>query len=212
MLVTESVVERVDQSVALDDDLLLQSERLHRCIWRLWEPQRLYVVLGRSSPPEQEVHLARCREDEVRILRRLGGGCSVVLAPGMVVISIASPRANAGKAEDDLKRWTSVLALSLEKLGVEKLSMRGTSDLCIGDRKIMGSCLYRSRAASLYQASLLVNADTRLLERYLQFPIRMPSYRRLRSHSDFVTTLRHQGYPWSCGCIIERMTVELLFA
>ena len=178
-------------------------ERSSRRNWRLWEPQDVSVVLGRSSVAEQEVDLERCQRDAVAVRRRLGGGCSVVLAPGMVVFSVRSLRSIAGTIDEEFEHWTSMVADRLVRLGVTDLSVRGVSDLCIGERKIMGSCLYRSKDESWYEASLLVDADCDMLPRYLKTPVRMPAYRRARPHADFVTTLRQQGYAVRCDQVMS---------
>ncbi|MDP3703822.1 MAG: hypothetical protein Q8R78_05500 [Candidatus Omnitrophota bacterium] len=181
----------------------VEQDKPCRLTWRLWEPQEVCVVLGRSSPAEQEVDLERCELDAVPIRRRLGGGCSVVLAPGMVVISIQSPRDLAGTVDEEFERWTTVLSRSLANAGVKGLAVRGVSDVCIAERKIMGSCLYRSRDVSSYETSLLVDADCSLLSRYLKMPIRMPAYRQCRPHTEFVTTLRQQGHAVSCEQVMS---------
>ena len=51
----------------LDEDLLSGWTALQPVAWRLWEPQRIAVVLGRSSPAEREVNLARCLDDNVPV-------------------------------------------------------------------------------------------------------------------------------------------------
>jgi lipoate-protein ligase A len=68
-------------------------------------------------------------------------------------------------------------------------------DLCVGDRKVLGSSGFRRRDVFFYQASLLVDIDMAVVERYLRHPSSEPEYRRGRSHRAFLTTLRGEGMP-----------------
>jgi lipoate-protein ligase A len=71
---------------------------------------------------------------------------------------------------------------------------RGISDLAIGEKKILGTSIYRRRLTLFYQASLLVSNDLSLFGRYLTMPERVPDYRRGRGHTEFCTTLAREGY------------------
>lgn len=196
----------------LDEHLLGSALRRNRPVWRLWEPRRVRVVLGRSSPMERELHLSRCAADRVPIQRRFGGGCSVVLAPGMVIFSLAYVVRWTDRSMAHLHQWTRLIAEALREHGVNDLSVQGVSDVCVGDRKIMGSCLYRTRQLCLYQASLLVSCDLDVLERYLALPVRMPAYRRGRAHREFLTTLERQGCVWTCGDVMGMINRAMALA
>ncbi len=56
-----------------------------------------------------------------------------------------------------------------------------------------------------FLASLLVDLDLALLERYLRFPSRVPDYRQGRSHEQFCTTLRRAGCTASVPEVIARL-------
>jgi lipoate-protein ligase A len=156
------------------------------------------VVLGRSTSLE-EVHADRCRADRVPVLRRAGGGGVVVLSPGMVVISVAGTSGIPFCLREHMNLVNRRVMAALEGLGVGDLSLRGISDIALGDRKLLGSYLYRRRDLVLYQGSLLVNPDLGLIDRYLKHPRTEPDYRRGRPHADFLTSLRRQGYTLTPG-------------
>jgi lipoate---protein ligase len=82
----------------------------------------------------------------------------------------------------------------LSASGISGIALRGTSDLAIGERKIMGSAIYQGGSQLFYHAVLNVAQDPAILDRYLTHPRREPAYRQGRSHSDFVTSLLHEGY------------------
>ncbi len=153
------------------------------------------VVLPRSREPRREVYLERCERDHVPVVRRPSGGGAVVLAPGVVTVSALAPRTGAQHTSQLFTRFGGLVAQALQQLGVPRLELRGVSDLCLGDRKVVGCSLRLLLHTVLFQASVLVDADLSLLERYLPFPSRAPAYRQGRPHRDFVTTLALVGYP-----------------
>ncbi|MBI5442657.1 MAG: lipoate--protein ligase family protein [Deltaproteobacteria bacterium] len=191
-----------------DEDLLGEVEAGAPFSLRTWEPDRTAIVLGRSNAVEREVREDACLADGVPILRRLGGGGAVVLAPGCLVVSVAKLVERELDASY-LGRTVELLAECLaEAVGVPAVQ-RGTGDLCLGDRKFLGSSLFRRRRLLFYQASLLVSADLSLLDLYLAHPSREPEYRRGRSHRDFVVNLSQTRPELSCGSLAEALRPEL---
>jgi lipoate-protein ligase A len=87
--------------------------------------------------------------------------------------------------------------------------IRGTGDLCLGDRKVLGSSAFSGRGAFFYQASLLVEANLDLMERYLRHPSREPTYRRGRGHREFLTTLTGAGYRGTAAALALRLRRDL---
>ncbi len=173
------------------DDTLLQAVQADRQRHTLvYVPQEVQVVLGRGSKPEAELHLTACREDGVPVLRRRGGGCAVVLDPGNIVVSVVEHVPGFGQNKAHFRRLSAWLIQGLERLGVTGLEQRGISDLVLGERKIGGASLHRSRERLLYSVSLLVDPDISLIERYLKHPPREPDYRAGRPHRHFLGTLR----------------------
>lgn len=156
------------------------------------------VVLSRGRAAGQELFLERCWRDRVPIVIRPSGGGAVVLAPGVVAASVldqADP--NERFPEPYFRRFCTQVKEALAACDVVGVTLRGTSDLCIGERKIAGSSLRLWQGHVLFQVAVLVEADVALLERYLRMPSRQPAYRRGRSHREFVTTLAREGHPVS---------------
>jgi lipoate-protein ligase A len=167
----------------------------HRPAWRVYEPRSVSVVLGAGRKAEDDVLTHAAARDGVPVLRRRGGGGTVVLAPGQLVLALVtrveSPFNNREYAAA-IGQWF-VDALGRSGWHGPEIAPRGITDLAIGERKILGSSIYRSRHILFYQASMLVAADLSLFTRYLRFPSRAPEYRRGRGHLSFCTTLREQG-------------------
>ncbi len=173
-----------------EDEALIEEARgagAPRC--RVYRLPRPVVVLGAGSRAEVELHLDACRADGVPVLRRRGGGCAVVIDPGNVVVAAAYPAPGIGGNRAHFERLTSWLADALVALGLPRPQLLGASDLAVGDRKVGGACIWRSRDLLSYSTTLLVDPDVGLMERYLRPPPREPAYRAGRDHRAFVAAL-----------------------
>lgn len=172
-----------------DSDLIAMVRRTRTPRIRVYRPPGPAVVLGRGSRPEVELHLEACLEDRIPLLRRNGGGCSVFIEPGDVIVAAVLPLDGIGRVDawfDHLTRW---VIRALDAAGISKVERAGSSDLVIGDHKIAGASMHQSREVLAYGAILLVDPNIDLIERYLKHPPREPAYRRGRPHRDFVGTL-----------------------
>jgi lipoate-protein ligase A len=176
-----------------DDDIIAATRLDRRPRVRVYRLSGIAVVLGRGSSPERELVLESCLKDRVSMLRRYGGGCSVVLDPGNVIVSVALQPAGVAGIRRHFDRLSDWLIRGLFSLGFQNVRREGVSDLAIGDRKIAGACFYAPRGFILYSATLLVEPRIELMERYLKHPPREPAYRRGRSHADFVGKLIGAG-------------------
>jgi lipoate-protein ligase A len=178
-----------------DEQLIDATARTGAAAVRVEREPHLCVVVGRGGDVATEVHADRVARDGVPLLRRRGGGCAVVLDPGNVVLALALPVPGVGgitSAFAAIGRW---IADRLADCGVAGVRQEGTSDLAVGDRKLGGSCIWRTRGLLSYATTVLVRPDIDLMERYLPHPPREPEYRRGRSHRDFVTSVAALGGP-----------------
>lgn len=181
-------------NIYLDEDLI---ERVRGGVpwsYRLWEPEQVVVVLGRSNKAAVEVYEQRCQDDDIPILRRRGGGGTVVLSPGIIVISLVKHVQRQFFFQEYFRQINSLIIEALQRLGIQNLSQQGHSDICLQERKILGSSMYGSKNLIFYTASLMVANDLGLIDRYLRHPSQEPDYRRGRSHQEFLTTINY-AYP-----------------
>lgn len=189
-----------------NDDLLHEYHATGRPALRLYEPAGLRIVLGAGRTAEADVDLQASAADGVPVVRRRGGGGTVLLSPGQAVLAlvteVGSPFRNREYALHIGAWWETALG----RLGVGAVEPRGISDLAIQGRKILGTSIYRSKGILFYQASLLVDLPLRLLTRYLRYPNRVPDYRAGRSHEEFCTTLAAEGYRGDVNRVLEEMT------
>lgn len=160
---------------------------------KVFVPSTTVVVLGQNNKAQTEVHEQNCAKDGVEVLRRKGGGGTVVLHDGCVVVSVG------GWVKDyyDNSKYFQLLNQSIIDALAAKvpllggLSQNGISDIVWQDKKIAGTSLFRSRNYFLYQASVLIDPRLPLIEAYLQHPTKEPDYRGQRSHRQFVTGIQH---------------------
>ena len=182
----------------IDEDLLVEVKEQGGIRYRLWEPLFPIVVLGRSSRYEEEIFGEICAADQIRVIKRLGGGKSVLLSPGMLIVSIALETIRFRGHLYYAKAINQIIEKTLTCCGVGNITFRGVSDLALGDQKILGCCLYltrvRGRWIVFYQASVLFDPYLKLVSTYLKHPPWEPDYRKGRSHEEFLTTLRAQGH------------------
>lgn len=173
----------------IDEDLIAATRSDGLARGRIVRPTRPAVVLGRSSDPEIELNPRAVSEHPIDLLRRRGGGCSVLLDPGNLVISLILPVPGFGSIKSYFGRISRWLGAELARCGIEGVRQEGVSDLALDDRKIGGSCIFRTRDLLYYSTTLLVEPDIEAMERYLAHPPREPPYRRGRRHRDFVIGL-----------------------
>ena len=198
------------ENMYIDERMLDEIEGGSSYCFHVYEQQHPEVVLGRSRDEEKDVHIERVRMDRVPVLRRIGGGGTVLLAPGVIVISVAGKSSLPFHLREHMNAVNLAVIRSLQALGVRDLSIRGISDIAIGDSKILGSSLYRRKDTVLYQGSLLLNPDLSLVEYYLKHPEMEPDYRRGRSHREFLTSLWKEGYRIPKAGVVQALNETFL--
>lgn len=162
--------------------------------YKIFVPKQTYIVLGRSNLNIEDVVLENSLTPDVKILKRPSGGEAVILSPKMIVVAIKMPLQKGLKPDYYFKKANGVIIENLEKMEVKDLNSKGISDISIGDKKILGSAIYRGTTFMFYHAVLNISEDVNIISKYLKHPKREPDYRKGRHHSEFVTSLLNEGY------------------
>lgn len=192
----------------LPDIALLESDpTAYRCM--VWEPGFLCIVLGQSNKPERSVFMERAAAGGVPVYKRPSGGETVVLSPKTLCISALQPETRLKSPKLYFNAYNEKIIRALLHLGVENVRADGISDICIGEKKILGSSIYRNKNRVLYHAVLNRAESVDTIEYYLKHPPREPEYRSGRSHSDFVTSLEKEGYGFSPLELKQTLLAEL---
>lgn len=172
-----------------DEDLIAEVARNVRPRVRVVVCPAVEVIIGRGGRADRELDLDAIRGDGVPVYRRRGGGCAVVLDPGNLIVSVAAPMTGVGGVTSAFRVLTDWLTEGLAAAGAPSVTAAGVSDLALDDRKVGGSCIYRTRGLVYYSSTLLADPDLDLVERYLPHPPREPDYRRGRAHVEFMGKL-----------------------
>lgn len=193
----------------IDDEMLMRTRDDGWPRVRVYEPAEIAVVIGRGGHQELELDTANISADGVTLYKRPGGGCSVVLDPGNLVISVVAPLEGIGGIKTAFAAISEWLITALTVCDVPGVKQRGVSDLVIGERKIGGSCMYRTRGLLYYSTTLLLDPDLDLVDRYLLYPPREPDYRSGRSHRKFMGSLKALGLPPGNADLAYRLNIML---
>ncbi len=160
---------------------------------RVFEPADIRVVIGRHQDPHRECLVDACRAANVPIHRRVAGGGTVVLAPGMVVVAARLRNTRPGTTcYFDLMNQALIPAVAA--VADQTPLCRGHGDLTMDAadgrrRKVLGASLRQTSRWVVYLGVFLVDDATPLMERLLAMPSREPDYRGGRAHRDFCTHL-----------------------
>jgi lipoate-protein ligase A len=177
----------------IDDHILERHDR--PLVIDVWVPRETVVVCGSSNDPAVECNLPACLSDGVPVLKRYGGGGTVVLYPGCVIVSLGMWVTEHFHNDRYFRLLNSAVNSCLHAgFAFDAiLGEAGISDLVAGDMKFGGTSLFRSRNYLLYQASLIIDCDRPMISKYLAHPSREPGYRRGRAHGSFLTGLAEIG-------------------
>ena len=187
------------------DQMLLDACDQHRVsfVLRFWESPTYFIVLGRGNPRDTEVCLTACHNDDISILRRMSGGGTVMQGPGCVNYSLVFRQdfSQHLSTVGTTNKWIMEQHQEALAKALPDISVKGVTDLCIGNRKFSGNAQRRTRFSVLFHGTFLYNFDLDLITRYLAYPSKVPAYRQHRNHDAFITNL-----PLSLSAITSLIT------
>ncbi len=165
-----------------------------------WEPRDTFVVVGYANKIATEVNVAACAAAGIPIFRRCSGGGTVVQMAGGLNYSLILrieengdtrniTAANQFIMEKNRAAITQALATTADPVPPAAITVRGHTDLCVGDIKFAGNAQRRRKNFLLFHGTLLLNCDLSLISKLLWMPSQQPDYRGNRPHEKFVTNL-----------------------
>jgi len=174
----------------------------------IWIPDKVYIVLGASNNMKDALNMDNVTKDNIPVLKRPSGGQTVILTPNNIIIAAVYFDKNNLHPKDIFQQVNKLIISTIEDIGIQNLSMMGISDIAISGKKILGSSIYRSKEALLYHAVLNLGEPSSTFEKYLKHPSKEPDYRKGRSHSEFVTSLREKGYTRSYHHMMNALSLS----
>ena len=179
-------------NLACDEALLDACEEGGGEVLRFWETRDCFVVTGYANQIQREVNIEACRQKNIPILRRCSGGGTVLQGPGCLNYSLILNFDDQGPLRNISS--TNRYVMERNKAAVESIlkcpvSVRGHTDLAMGDLKFSGNAQRRKRRALIFHGTFLLNFDISLIEQFLSMPSKEPDYRQSRPHAAFLTNL-----------------------
>ena len=165
-----------------------------------WEPRETFVVVGYANKVTTEVNVAACEVEAIPIFRRCSGGGAVVQLRGglnyslLLRITEAGPTRNITTANQFIMETNRAALVSLFPSfhlpsANSLISVRGHTDLCLGDLKFAGNSQRRRKNFLLFHGTLLLDCDLKRIGELLLMPSLEPDYRAHRLHAEFVGNL-----------------------
>ncbi len=198
MILKDVSLESPQENILFDEVLLhLAEQGTGKEVLRFWESKIHFVVLGRISKLEEDVHREWARRNNIPLVRRFSGGGTVLQGPGCLNFSLILSKDRHPALRDLHRSYRFILgevgrALSLLKVDTV---FYPPSDLALAQsqKKISGNAQHRAKRHILHHGTLLYQFDLTPMEKLLKIPLKVPEYRQNRSHRDFVTNIPVQA-------------------
>jgi len=196
MKVLDLTLSTPAENLALDEALLDAAETGQGGeVLRFWESPEYFVVVGYANKIAAEVNQAACVARGIPILRRCSGGGTVVQGTGCLnyalVLRIVDNKStrNISAANQFIMERNRVAIQSAIGNPQTVVSVRGHTDLAIGDLKVSGNSQRRRKNFLLFHGTFLLSFDLKLVSELLNMPSLQPDYRDGRAHGEFVTNV-----------------------
>lgn len=174
--------------------------------YKIWQPQKTYIVLGKSDTIENSIvkHKNNDINKKIYVLKRPSGGHSVVLTKNTLVVAVMIKNKDIG-AKQFFKKVNSLIIKAIKILNISNLTENGVSDISIGNKKILGSSMYKNKDYLFYHAVLNFAENPEFISKLLKHPKSEPKYRKNRLHIDFLTNIKKHNSKLNIDMLKEKL-------
>jgi lipoate-protein ligase A len=220
-----------EENLAADEALLDWCEESNgEEILRFWESPAYFAVVGYANKIAVEVNVANCEAKKIPILRRCSGGGTVLQGRGCLNYALIlrieenSPLTGITNANKFIMERNRSAIQSLfpafeiqpSVYNFSTISIRGCTDLAIGDSKFSGNSQRRHKNFLLFHGTFLLDFNLALIEYFLKMPSKQPDYRQSRNHMAFLMNLALSADDvknelqkiWKANSILENPPLE----
>ncbi|MCK5848523.1 MAG: hypothetical protein KAH01_04940 [Caldisericia bacterium] len=167
----------------------------------VWKPQREVIVLGRFSS-NSDIH--KNASDKISIVRRIGGGGTVLLNENSLVIDVGIYKKPGFTVKDYFYMFNDIVLKTIKKQCINAKYDPFSFDFIYGNRKFGGVTLAIRKNLVLYGLSLILNQSlVNHIQEYLAIPSKQPTYRKKRDHDVFLIPLSNIPYFNESSCISD---------
>lgn len=153
----------------------------------IWSPWEEAIVLGRFSPMTD---IKKNNAERIPIVRRVGGGGTVLLNSGALVIDIGIYRQPKMTIRDYFTIFNTKVLHVLNQQSIKSSFDEDSFDLTTDGKKIGGVSLALRKNLVLYGLSLIIQDSLiKRIQEVLTIPATQPKYRENRQHVDFLKPL-----------------------
>jgi lipoate---protein ligase len=167
-----------------------------------WLPDKTYVVLGQRDSIDTAINEDSYFTDVV-FMQRPSGGHSVVLTPKTFVVAMTSSESEISNITNFFRTCNTIIIKALQKQIDTDLHIKGISDIVLGNQKIVGSSMYRTKSKLFFHAVINISESPEYISKFLKHPVSEPDYRQKRDHKSFITSLSEKGYKINLDILSE---------
>ena len=162
------------------EEALLRTSSDNWCILNTGSPSA--IVMGISGKPEKLLDLEKVSYEKIPVIKRFSGGGTVYIDQQTVFATLIcnSAKFNLPLQPKPILEWSEAFYAPLFK----GFALR-ENDYVFGEKKFGGNALYIQKERFLLHTSFFPEKMECLL-----LPEKRPSYRGLRTHADFLCTLK----------------------
>lgn len=185
------------------EEALIRTDNRNFCLINTNAPPA--IVMGISGHPEKLINQEKFKESPVPLVRRYSGGGTVFINEDTFFVSFIcnSLSTEVLSYPEPIFKWSETIYRPI--FSSFEFSLR-ENDYVVGDKKFGGNAQYLQKNRWLHHTSFLFDYNQDQMS-YLTLPEKIPTYRKKRSHQEFLCKLN--SYFSSKDALLENIEHSL---